>query len=428
MATLSRDGLAERQEAQRISRNIRSRQVNIRAMRRLLAKPKPETGPWLVNIRKANEKEMLSTSVATHGVMEGGGSYNRHAQVPAGGSLLALPLLEEAARHVIIEDGDQPVVIADYGSSQGKNSLAPMQAAIRTLRARADTQRPILVVHIDQAANDFNTLFDVLRTDPERYSADDPNVFPSAIGRSFYESVFPGEYVHLGWSSYAAVWLSRIPRLIPGHFISIASNGEVREAFAKQAADDWEFFLSLRSAELRQGGRLVVVLPGLNDEGVAGFEPLFNLANQVLAEMVTDRVISAQERERMVIGSHPRTRAQILEPFGSEGQFCGLTVEHCEQFALPDAAWAEFEDNGDKEMLVSRHASFFRSVFVPSLATAIDDPGRRRVFADKLENRLKQRLAERPRPFHSLAQTIVLAKGRGSPLSGLHAGVNVRRS
>ncbi len=269
---------------------------------------------------------------------------------------------------------------------------------------------PFLLCTSTQAANDFNTLFAVLHADPGRYCADDPNVFPSAIGRSFYESVFPKKYVHLGWSSYAAVWLSRIPRLIPGHFISIASNGEVREAFAKQAAEDWKFFLSLRSAELRQGGRLVVVLPALNDEGVAGFEPLFNLANQVLAEMVSDRVISAQERGRMVLGAHPRTRAQLLEPFGSEGQFCGLTVEHYEQFALPDAAWAEFEDNGDKEMLVGRHAGFFRSVFAPSLATAIDPPKRHRVFADELENRLKRHLAERPRPFHSLAQTIVLAK------------------
>jgi hypothetical protein len=375
-----------------------------------LAKPKPETSPWLVSIRKTNKEETLSTSAAAHGVMEGGGSYNRHARIPAGGALLALPLLEEAARHVMIEDGDQPVVIADYGSSQGKNSLAPMHTAIQILRGQAGTQRPILVVHIDQAANDFNTLFEVLHTDPERYCTDDPNVFPSAIGRSFYESVFPERYVHLGWSSYAAVWLSRIPRLIPNHFISIASTGEVREAFAKQAADDWKLFLSLRSAELRQGGRLVVVLPGLNDEGVAGFEPLFNLANQALAEMVSDRVISAQERARMVLGSHPRTRVQLLEPFGSEGHFRGLMVERCELFALPDTAWAEFQQNGDKEVLVNRHAGFFRSVFVPSLANAIGDPVRCQAFADELENRLKRLLGERPRPFHTFAQTMVLAK------------------
>src|SRR6516162_465277 len=88
---------------------------------------------------------------------------------------------------------------------------------------------------------------------PDRYILDDPNVFPTAIGRSFYESVLPPSSVHLGWSSYAAVWLSRVPTLIPGHFIALASTGPVRAEFDRQAAKDWEVFLSLRARELRPG-------------------------------------------------------------------------------------------------------------------------------------------------------------------------------
>ena len=57
--------------------------------------------------------------------------------------------------------------------------------------------------------------------------------------------------MHLGWSSYAAVWLSRVPALIPGHFISIRSTGAVRAEFERQAAQDWEAFLTLRARELR---------------------------------------------------------------------------------------------------------------------------------------------------------------------------------
>jgi len=87
-----------------------------------------------------------------------------------------------------------------------------------------------MVVHVDQHANDCNTLFDVLHNDSERYSINDPNIFPSAIGRSFYENVFPGGQVDLGWSSYAAVWLRKVRASIPGHFVSLASTGEVRQA------------------------------------------------------------------------------------------------------------------------------------------------------------------------------------------------------
>jgi len=360
---------------------------------------------------------MAASTISTHGVMEGGGSYNLHAKVPAGGGNLALPYLEKAAQSCTLRPGSDPIVIADYGSSQGKNSLAPMRAAIRCLRTRVGNERAVVVIHVDQHANDFNTLFDVLHSDPERYSMDDPNVFPSAIGRSFYENVFPSEQVDLGWCSYAAVWLSRVPVLIPGHFVYLASTGDVRAAFDRQAADDWKLFLSLRARELRPGGRLVVVLPGLSDAGALGFEPLFDCANAVLEELVFEQVIQDDERKRMVLGTYPRQREQLLEPFSADGQFQSLSVECCELFDLPDAAWADYQIDRDLQSLVSRHAAFFRAIFVPSLASAIDDAGRRQVFADSLERRLKQRLSEQPTAFPSFVQLMVLAKGSQNPTS-----------
>lgn len=363
---------------------------------------------------------MPADTISTHGVMEGGGSYNLHAKVPAGGGDLALPYLEEAARSCTLLPGTDPIVIADYGSSQGKNSLAPMRAAIRCLRTRVGSERAVMVGHIDQYANDFNTLFNVLHSHPGRYSMDDPHVFPFAIGRSFYESVFPKEQVNLGWCSYAAVWLSRIPALIPGHFISHISTGETRAAFDRQAADDWRLFLSLRAVELRDGGRLVVVLPGLNDAGATGFESLFNCANAVLEELVRERIVTDEERKRMVLGVYPRRRAQLMEPFHADGQFQSLSVEHCELFDLPDAAWADYQLNGDAEAFGSRHAAFFRAIFVPSLATAISDDGRHQAFADRLEQKLKQRLPELLTPLHSFVQVTVLVKRRPAvaPLAG----------
>jgi hypothetical protein len=83
-------------------------------------------------------------------VMEGKGAYNKHAKLPADGAALALPLLEKAIREVELGSSDEPIVIADYGSSQGKNSLAPMQFAITGLRKRIRPNRAISVFHIDQ--------------------------------------------------------------------------------------------------------------------------------------------------------------------------------------------------------------------------------------------------------------------------------------
>jgi SAM dependent carboxyl methyltransferase len=140
-----------------------------------------------------------------HDVTEEHGSYSKHAATQAAGGVLALPLLEKAARDLALDPDNGPVVIADYGSSQGKNSLAPMCAAITALRGRTSARRPICVVHIDVPENDFSTLFEVLDSASDSYLLQEQDVFPSAVGRSFYRPVLPPDHVHLGWSSYAAV-------------------------------------------------------------------------------------------------------------------------------------------------------------------------------------------------------------------------------
>jgi SAM dependent carboxyl methyltransferase len=356
---------------------------------------------------------LTTRSARNHGVMEGNGAYNRGARIPASGALASLPLLETAVRNIKLNSGPEPIVIADYGCSQGKNSLAPMRVAIDRLREKAAADRPILVFHVDQPDNDFSTLFKVLDSDPQRYALNGPDVFSCAIGKSFYKSVFPQGYVHLAWSSYAAVWLSRIPGQITGHFMAPHSRGEERAAFERQAAQDWTDFLSLRARELHLGGRLVVVLPGLDDKGKSGIEPLMQGANAALAEMVDDGAIRTEERDRMVLGSYPRLRAELLAPFGRNGHFHGLTVECCELTWLPDGVWAEYELDHNAEALAAKHALFFRAVFAPSLAlslTEVNSSGRYRTFADDLERRLKRRLMEQPTPLHAWAQTMVMAK------------------
>ena len=351
----------------------------------------------------------------SHAVMEGNGAYNKHAKLPADGAALALPLLEKAISEVKLDLSDEPIVIADYGSSQGKNSLAPMQVAISRLRKRIRPNRSISIFHIDQPSNDFNSLFEVLDADPNRYGVDEPEVYSAAIGKSFYEKVLPSGSVHLGWSSYAAVWLSRVPALIPGHFISICSTSTVHAEFERQAAQDWEAFLTLRARELRPGGQLVVVLPGIADDGSVGLEPIFDHADAALEEMVADGAITSEERSRMTLRAHPRRKRDLLAPFERTADFQQLTVEDFAMSEVSDAAWDQYACDGDKEALTTKRTLFFRSIFVPSLACALS-PARAgngealAIFADQMDQRLKQRLASQPAEMRSFVQTILLSK------------------
>ena len=351
------------------------------------------------------------------GVMEGNGFYNKHAAIPAAGGALALPLLEQAAQRVQLEIGDRPIVIADYGSSEGRNSLAPMRAAIAVLRRRVGLQRPIFVYHTDLPANDFNTLFELLESDPDSYVREERNVFPGAIGRSFYQSVLPPSHVDLAWSSYAAVWLSQIPCQISDHFFIPCSTGAVRAQFERQAALDWEAFLSLRAIELRPGGRLVIALPSLADDGSTAFAAIMDHANAVLSELVNAGLITPEERRRMTLASCPRRQRDLLAPFARHGQFRRLLVEHCTTSVVADKAWDEYELDKDAEALARKRALFFRAIFLPSLAQALGPsrgPEERQAFGAALEAGLGRRLVDYPARVNHLVGMIVLAKQGGA--------------
>jgi hypothetical protein len=351
----------------------------------------------------------MPSETVSHSVMEGQGAYNRHAAQQAAGGAWALPLLEQAAEQVVLPPPNNPVVVVDYGSSQGKNSLRPMRAAIGVLRRRLGDQTPISVVHTDLPGNDFSSLFHTLEDDPESYLRDRPNLYASAVGRSFYNRLFPDNYVTLGWSAYSVLWPSRVPALIPGHFYSTRSTGSVLEAFNRQLAEDWRTFLTHRAKELRTGGRLVILTPSRDHNGLHGTEALQDHANDVLATLVGEGFLSAAERGRMVLTAHPKSLGDLMEPF-TTGSYQDLVAEHCDVTLGPDHVWAAYEDHRDPARLAAQHAAFFRITFGPTLASTLDEPSRIGMFYQKLEEGITRRVAADPVEMRAVLGTIVIAK------------------
>ena len=345
--------------------------------------------------------------------MEGRGAYNANSALQASGAALALPLWERAAAEASVADGNSPVVIVDYGASEGRNSVIPIRLAIRTLRSRLGPYRAISVAHTDLPANDFSSLFTTIDGGQTGYVCDDPNVFPSAVGRSFYRQTLPSAQVSLGWSSYAAVWLSDTPAPVPGHIIGFRSGGAVRESFFEQGRRDWECFLKLRSAELRLGGRLVISLPSLNEKGAHPGAAVFDAANDVIADLVLDGQVTAMERDRMCIPSYPRTPAETLAPFSGGDSAFGLRLLKSRFSPLEDAGWAKYSEDGDAEALVGRRAGFFRATFGPSLANGLDlseDETARKTFMDRLEAGMRRRLKTDLAPIVNIVAILSLVK------------------
>ena len=344
--------------------------------------------------------------------MEGHGFYNRSSGVQAAGSSPALPLLEAAARRMPLPAPPAPIVIADYGSSEGHNSLAPIAAAIRTLRDRIGAERAISVVHTDLPGNDFSGLFQTLASDPASYLRGDPASFAFAVGRSYFQQILPAGSVTLGWSSWAVQWLSRTPCPIPDHIqVACSRDATARAAYARQAAEDWRAFLTHRAAELCPGGRLVVLTMALTESGDFGYRAVMAAMFDSLEELVGNGIVQAEEAARMAIPTVARSQADLLAPFGADGRLAGLTVEHAELFLGDDAIWRDYERDRDAAAYGARWAAFSRASVLPTLAQDLDGDQRRKDgFVARMEAGMAGRLAAYPEPTVIPLGMMVVAK------------------
>ena len=345
--------------------------------------------------------------------MEGGGGYNRASKVQAASVLSIQPWLEQAAAAVTL---DAPLYIADYGSSQGLNSLAPMSLLIERLRQRCGAEHPIVVLHVDLPGNDFRCLFDTLEHHEQSYLRTDAATYAFAAGRSFYRSVAPANSVTLGWSAWAVQWLSTAPVDIPDHIHSaFTRSSEIQAVYARQAAQDWQIFLTHRGQELKRSGRLLVMTMARDAQNSFGYERLVDALYRGLLDLVDTGLISQDEVLRMSIPTYGRNREELLAPFSSSGEFAGLSVEQAEIFSGTDWIWEQFEQDGDAQQFGAHWAAFSRASTFPTLAANLrraNDTAWRNQFFDALERAMQARLAIAPEPTNIPLAKLLLVKNR----------------
>src|SRR3712207_2671843 len=102
--------------------------------------------------------------------MERSGFYNEHSAQQREAATAGIAMLRAAAGEIPVA-GEGPIVVADYGASQGKNSLHPLRAALGQIRGRDGAgQVDVTVVHTDLPENDFTSLFETVARDPDTYA------------------------------------------------------------------------------------------------------------------------------------------------------------------------------------------------------------------------------------------------------------------
>jgi hypothetical protein len=350
----------------------------------------------------------MEKSNPTVAAMEGDGFYNRHSAMQAAGIALALPLWEKICGSVPV--GDEKLVIADYGSSQGRNSMAPMRVAIAALRARAGAERVVEVIHSDLPANDFASLFQAIAEEPDSYMKSAINVFPSAIGRSYFDPVIAPGTVHLGWNSWTLQWLSRNPVEVADHILARFSSDEAAQrAVRDQAARDWRDFIAARSSELRPGAKLFCIFAAADPERVT-WTWLFGELWGAAADMGKAGALTERELLKMTLPMTGRMREEIEEPFKGSGAFNGMALESAEIVITPDPFWADFSRTGDAATLGRSWAGIWRGVMAPTLIGALQPDRDRTAVLDELFSRYAERIAASPREQKNAIALVTLRK------------------
>jgi len=352
---------------------------------------------------------MTNDATPTQTAMEGVGFYNKHSSAQASGIARMLSLLETAANAVVV--GDESLVIADYGASQGRNSMAPMRLAIETLRAKHGVEKPVLVYHTDLPSNDFTSLFEVLKDDPSSYCKSGSAIYPAAVGRSFFDTILPPSHAHLGWNSWAVHWLSQKSMDATDHISpTLSTSPEVRAAASRQSALDWESFLSARASELRSGGKLlclIIIDPGERVNSDLLWQHLWD----AIVEAGRDGLLTMQQQLQFTLPIWYRSMAELKAPFGAENRFAGLQVEHIEATTAPDPFWAEFEKTGDAGQFGRSWANTMRAISAPTILAVLGDD--RRDLLDDICARYAARIAAKPVRYDWNLAAVVFAKTAG---------------
>jgi SAM dependent carboxyl methyltransferase len=308
----------------------------------------------------------------------------------------------------VIDDG--PLLIADYGSSQGRNSMPPMTIAIAELRARAGAERPIQVVHTDLPSNDFAALFAALEADPASYMKSHANVYASAIGRSYFEQLLPTASVTLGWNSWTVHWMSDDNMVVPDHvFPGMSKHQSIIDEVARRQAEDWRKFLSCRAKELKRGARMLTAFVG-RDQGTTGWNWLGDNFWGAIEDLGRDGLLSTDEQQRMSVPANGRSLEQIRAPFDGHGEYAGLRLVKAEVLTVPDGNWTAYQKSGDAKTLGTAHANMLRAVFSPTLANALGARPDTADLLDKLFTRLATRLAVAPQIHEGRLASVVLER------------------
>ncbi|MEM5582015.1 hypothetical protein WNZ15_06100 [Roseibium sp. AS2] len=364
----------------------------------------------------------ISAHSTTSG-MVGGGFYNANSATQWKAIEAVLPFVDEAANTLpttSFTNGNGTVCLADFGCSEGLNSIAVMQRALAGLLPRTD--RPVQTIHSDLPTNDFSRLFVNLRPGG-RPVFDGARVYSAAVAGSMYDQLLPDRSLHLATTFNAIGFLSRRPvEVLPGYIClngpsAARANGfvssEDRHIFAEQAKRDVADFLKMRARELVPGGKLLVQVFGAN-EVARTCDGIYDLLNDAVLAFVATGEISRETYDRYYQPVYMRALEELTAPvsqeaYGAAGLF---RIDGTRSYEIPVPFNTRFDADGDLERYATDYVNFFRAFTQSILETALPEGPGRSSLVDRIYNCAKDLIRATPElyPFRYIAIAMLLTR------------------
>lgn len=334
--------------------------------------------------------------------MKAGGYYDLHSSYQRVTVESFAPWIDQAVTGMVLPNEEHLFTVADYGCSEGGNSILAVSRVMEAFRRRRPEQSAC-GIHSDLPTNNFNRVFANLH-DPQHSNylhergTRRPHVWSLTAGASFYGPVLPPCSVHVALSFTAVVWMDRVPEIPTPDFISyMKGSPAVQEAFARQAALDLATFYRHRARELAPGGKLLVIAPGSDGTLRCGDGP-FNLLNDAGLDMVADGRFDRDRWERFAIPNYFRTVDEMVAPLQhAEGPGAEtFVIDRAEFLELPVPFRDRFEQTGDARAYGVEYVGFLRAFSEPVLSAGLAAEAR---AMDAYYDRAVERLVAEPERY-----------------------------
>ena len=250
--------------------------------------------------------------------------------------------------------------IADFGCSTGRNSFIIFREVLSEFRQKFDI--PVTISHEDQPTNAWEEYF---KAYDELGYHDIPEVYSFIVGKSFYQQVFPNNYLHLAYCNSALHYAKR-NIACPDHtnpFLS--SNPDIRETAIQYGRADLKELLELRARELAPGGFFIINCLFQGQK----LKDFFNIRNEFNKLMVQEGFLKEEEYERLQTPIYPYSLEdwnQVLHELSYL-----YRIRHFEIHERVNVIYEKFLEDSDVDKYAEQMTGFIRGVFESSLRSCL---------------------------------------------------------